>query len=110
MRKLTRPFGKGEVVSSILTGSTRYSRKISAFSISQLRLLLRHGTKHEDDVGLVQNPRGLIGVKFASSDQGGENAGPSPGCIRKSVPRSVRRWCRSASAAARKPMTLSWII
>src|SRR4029077_13497826 len=29
--------GKGEVVSSILTGSTRYS-EISAFSISQLRL------------------------------------------------------------------------
>ena len=32
MRKLTRPLGKGEVVSSILTGSTRYSQKLMTLS------------------------------------------------------------------------------
>jgi hypothetical protein len=37
MRKLTRPLGKGEVVSSILTGSTRKNPS-RALPYSQLRL------------------------------------------------------------------------
>jgi hypothetical protein len=36
MRKLTRPFGKGEVVSSILTGSTSYSRKLNDAELDHL--------------------------------------------------------------------------
>jgi hypothetical protein len=32
MRERENPLGKGEVVSSILTGSTRYSRKLMTLS------------------------------------------------------------------------------
>ena len=99
MRKLTRTLGKGEVVSSILTGSTRYSRNKCIFDLPTSARYFRHGTKHEGDVQLVRNPRGLIGVCSLRAIKPGENAGPISRMYSEICSAiRPRRWCRSASA------------
>lgn len=47
------PLGKGEVVSSILTGSTRYAHEIRAFDTPRkFRSADRDATKREHDIGI----------------------------------------------------------